>query len=398
MATSCRLVRFSNPSTLKAIEGSLLLRFLEPHRAFLAERGFAAHDGEPIDYDLLAEVLGSANDAMPEPLLDAMFFVDEMAVDEFFDDLMTEALAEGLNIGEDLTAADLAMRVWMAAPNIIERLHAERYLVRPRSFQSFLSTTPMLPELYFPSDATIQNLENDLNDWFETKKRGRGTRVFPFSRDNGVWFLVRHGEPYKREGTIKDGESSSVFYRPERFDVVTYDPAIGELSINARTKGEKQAYCRFFGKHVFGDESLFDADRLEGKFTLRPIIDDGPACVACSDIDGIESIHLCELQFRHHSSQQHVETHKADDVFAALGSIQHAVPPNALLLRAGFKVKFASAARPRSVVIRQPNVTVFDRESDAELLNAWLARRGFIQLEHKRDDVDIDAGAALAVH
>jgi hypothetical protein len=241
-------------------------------------------------------------------------------------------------------------------------------------------------------------LENDLNDWFETKKRGRGTRVFPFARDNGMWFLVRHGEPYKREGTIKDGESSGVFYRPERFDVLVYDPAIGELAINARTKGEKEAYCRVLGKHVFGHEAFFDVDRLDGKFTLRPIVDDWRACLACSDMDGIEEISLSELQFRHDSCQYHVEVHKADDVFGALDSIQRSIPAGAQLLRAGFKVKFLNALRPRTVVVRQPNVTVFDRESDAELLNKWLTRRGFIQLETSGYDADANAQSVVAVH
>jgi len=32
-----------------------------------------------------------------------------------------------------------------------------------------------------------------------------------------LWILVRHGMPVKREGAVKDGQSSSVYHRPEMF-------------------------------------------------------------------------------------------------------------------------------------------------------------------------------------
>jgi len=44
-----------------------------------------------------------------------------------------------------------------------------------------------------------------------------------------VWFLVRHGEPFTRESIVKDGESSSVYYRPEKYDVLVYNPETGEI-------------------------------------------------------------------------------------------------------------------------------------------------------------------------
>ncbi len=237
----------------------------------------------------------------------------------------------------------------------------------------------------------LQALEDALNDWFETEKRGRGTRVFPFFRDEGVWFLVRHGQPYKREGTLENGQSASVYYRPEKFDVLIYNPEIGELAIHAGTKGEKQTYCKLLGRHIFGSKTFFDIEGAAGKFTLRPIVEDWRACVACDDIDGIEEIRLSELQFRHASAQYHIEVHKADDVFRALEDIQRSLPAKAKLLRAGFKVKFRNSVRPRTVVIRPPNITIFDRESDSDLLNEWLSVRGFIQLDKGRRHVGAEA-------
>ena len=221
--------------------------------------------------------------------------------------------------------------------------------------------------------------------------RGRGTRVFPFPREDRFWFLVRHGEPYQREATLEDGESSSVYYRPGKFDVLVYQPALGELAIHAKTKGEKQAYCSGFGKHLFGLEGFFDFDGVGGKFTLDPIVHDWRRCAMCQDIVGIDDVRLTELQFRHPGSQYHVEVHKADEVFRAMEDVGRDIPPGATLLRASFKVKSQTAERPRTLVIRPPNVTIFDRESDSALLNRWMMARGFIQTKMSMNNADAEA-------
>ncbi len=59
--------------------------------------------------------------------------------------------------------------------------------------------------------------------------------LFMFPEADETWFLVRHGQPFRREGSIVDGESESVFYRPEKFDVLVYSSAASELRINAGT-------------------------------------------------------------------------------------------------------------------------------------------------------------------
>lgn len=398
MASNFKLRHFSSPSILRSINRTLLVAFLEPHRAFLAQRGFELIDADGFDYEALVAIFMSPDEQTPDALLDALFFVDEMSLPECYDDLVTEACAEGVDLPDpdQLAPADVAVRLWLANPDSLERLHAERFLVKPKSFQHFLSTAGHLPDLQHPAEAVLQALQEDLNDWFETKKRGRGTRVFPFAREDGFWFLVRHGEPYKREGTLENGEPSSVYYRPEKFDVLIYNPQIGELAIHAGTKGEKQVYCRSFGKHLFGSEAFFDVESVDGKFTLDPIIADWRNCVACEDVEGIDEVRLTELQFRHNAMQYHVEVQKADDVFAAMDDIDRAVPAGATLLRASFKVKFSGALRPRTVVIRPPNVTIFDRESDSDLLNRWMIKRGFIRMEASRDDAESDAVLAVS--
>lgn len=375
---SFHLRRFSSPAVLKQVEHALLLKFLEPHRPALEGRGVEFVERARFDFDALASVLMNPGDDAPEALLDAFFFVDEVAVPECYEDLLDEARRVGIELGDtpNLSPADLAVRIWLDDPEALQRFHAERFLVRTKKFEHFPSVSTRVPSIKQPTDVVMQVLQDHLNAFFETRKKGRGTRIFPFVREESIWFLIRHGEKLKREGTIENGEPSSIFYRPEKFDIVIFDRDLGELAIHASSKGEKETYCHAFGKHLFGNEGLFSLE-TDGKFTLAPIIERGPDCLVCTDIDGMESARLAELQWRHDSDRYHLEIHKTDDVFAALAEIRRAIPRSATLVKAVFKVKFRSAERERSVAIKPPNVAIFDRESDAPRVHEWLTRRGF---------------------
>lgn len=395
MAKSYKLQHFARPEFLKRIDRTLLVSFLRPYSEYFAGREVEVVDSDELDYDAIAHALVTVDDGAPEDLLDALFFVDEMSVPEVYDDLLDEALAANVPLGDsdDMNDADLVLRVWMNDRQIIERMHAERHVIRPKRFESFLSAANSLPAVGMPTDAVLAAIEHDLDEWFETRKKGRGTRVFPFQREDGLWFLVRHGERFKREGTM--GQQTSIFYRPEKFDVLIYNPDIGELAIHADPKCDKQKYCELVGEHIFSDVAFFDLSGVDGRFTLDPIRQDGPGCLVCGDVDGIEHVRLSELQFRHNSAQYHIEIHKADDVFAALDEINRRIPRRARLLKATFKVKFTNGVRERSVAIRPPNVTIFDRETDAAVVQIWLQARGFIKMRGAQNEVP-DSAVAIS--
>jgi len=395
MSKSFRVRRFANPGLLKQIDSPLLVQFLTPHAAYLAGRGVDLSGANALDYDALAAALADPGDDAPDALLEAIFFVDEATDGEFADTLLDEAEREGIALvdGQEASPADIAVRLWIADPHVLQNLHAERFLVRPKRFISLLTTGDSLPALNCVTDEMVAAMQLDLDGFYEKRKKGRGARVFRFMRDDGVWFLVRHGERLKRQGKIENEQPGSIFYRPEKFDVLIYNAALGELAVHAATQGEIEAYCRTIGSRVFGDASLFDVAMLTEKYTLNPIRIDGPACLVCTDVPGIESVRLTELQWRYNSHLYHVAIHRSDDVFEALKTIRPGIPGNATLVKATFKVKFEGAVRERTVVIRPPNIANYDRESDAALVEEWMRRRGFIrtrsmaQIEAKPDAI-----------
>ncbi len=107
---------------------------------------------------------------------------------------------------------------------------------------------------------------------------------------------------------MDSGQSSSVFYRPEKYDVLVYDPVLGEIRMNACGKGEKDLFRQKFGLHVFKDEDFFPGT---GKFTLEPLRSDGEASLVCADVEGMEWIRLKEIQFFWGGPEKEIEIRKA---------------------------------------------------------------------------------------
>jgi hypothetical protein len=373
------LKRFSRPGGLKAIRADHLVSLLAPYSAFFVARGVTlppAGDEDRLDYEGLVRVLMTPDSDTPSDLANALFFVHEMSTPGGMDELLPAAEAEGIAItgNPDPTPADVAVQVWLRDPRLLERKHAERYLERPRSFEYYRTTVSPVPEFRQPSRETIARLEQDLDDWFSKKRRGRGARVFVYPKADGVWFLVRHGQPYERKAVVRDGESESLFFRGEAHDVLVYDPTFGEIRMNASSKGERETYRTKFGRHFFGDDEFFPGT---AKYTLEPLRTDGARSLVCNDVEGMEWVKLKQVEFFRGGPAMETEVRKATDVFAAFDARGRSLPDRARIARASFSVKFRDSKTPRTVTVRPPHVTQYTRDDDSTVAEMWLRKRGF---------------------
>ncbi|HMN39503.1 MAG TPA: hypothetical protein PKE29_01565 [Phycisphaerales bacterium] len=370
---------FTNEESLRSITPRYLFRLLSPHAVYLRSRGFTIPGlgiGELLDYDALRGILLHPDRATPPRLIDALYFVNELATPDAMDDLLGELEARGLCIDDDQEHApiDVAIQVWLLDPDMLQEKHAEQYLARPRSFQYFQTERPTIPEFVLPTAEARRALEESLDAWFVDHKRGTGARIFVYPREDRILFLVRHGDPYRREGSMENGEPGSVAYRPLKFDVLEYNPRIGEIGINAGTDGEKLLYRHAVGRHFFNDENFFPGT---AKYSLEPLQCDGEASLVCSDVDGIEWVRLKEVHFYWGGAEGEVEVRKAKGVFAAYAK-RNATFPRARIIKAVFEVKFTDCKTPRSVCIRPSNVAQYTRDHDSVHIEEWLNRRGFI--------------------
>jgi hypothetical protein len=376
--TTLNLRRFATPAALKTIEIGALIDLLEREgSAYVSATVPLVRDAETFDYPALALLLANPREGFPVRLADALHHINELADADGLE-AMLEAIDErglALGLGSESSPADVAVRLWLRDHELLERTHAERFIVRPKSFESWMGRGITNGPLAEPTRAVLASLEEALDDWFEKKKRGRHSKVFAFRRADATWFLVRHGQPMDRRGIIKAGESTSSFERPEKYDVLSYVPERDELNIHAQTKGEKQLYRVEIGRHLFGDPDYFPNT---GKYTLAPLLATGEDSLACDDIDGIEWIKLREVKLFFGGAEPEVVTRRAvnGDLFAVLRARDKELTMRPF--QASFTVKFVGAKNPRTVRLKPPNVATYQREADEDVVCRWLKAREFI--------------------
>ena len=390
--------KFSNPDLLRTIAPEQLAAFLDRWRDYLADRGLvlgATTSRSDLDYERLAHILMEPDARTPKDMVDALYYVHETASEEDMDALLDLAEARHVVIdhGPATTVADVAIEIWLVAPDLLRERHAESVAFRQQNFLYYGGAHGDQRALPKIDDDLRLRIESALDDWFDEHKRGRGCRIFLFPHGKKVWILIRHGLPMRREASHQDdGKSSTEVYRPQQHDVLIYDASSDELGVHANTKGEIKLYLASFGRLVFGDEEYFPpAD----KFSLDPLIDDGAKSLLCEDVDGLDEIRLVEFRRYWGGAYKEIEIRKATDIFAALAARQKGLGSKGRLAGAVFKVKFADSPKERSVTIRPPGNAKYERNEDSELIEIWLANRGFILEPEAEGDGDEEALSAV---
>lgn len=384
---------FTNPSRLKEIDPNRLILFLSTWQDYFIGRGLdlTAADTSDMPFDTIAAILMNPDQAVPESMVNALYYVHETASHEPMEELIERAEIAGLEIKHDeqSTPADVAVQIWLAKPDLLERQHAETVAFNRSNFTYFTGqhaktiTSGKSPTI---SDAQCREMEALMDPWFEKKRKGRGSRVFVFPHESRIWILIRHGMPMRREGEHKeDGKDSIAFYRPQKDDVLIYDAEVDEIGVNAGTKGERDLYLETIGAVLFGDRAYFD---LANRYDLQVLRDQGPAVLVCEDIPGLTRVRLVEFGRFWDGTCPEYEIRRSDDLFEAYGDDWAARLRLGRLTYAKFKVAFEGEKKERMVTIRPVNVARYERDADAILLEAWLKARGLWKLQSEVDSDD----------
>ncbi len=375
------LRRFSNPDTLRHIGDPYLIELLSPHRDFFTTRGLdlpATPTSGPVDCERLSGIFMHLDMDMPKGLADTLYYIHEMSLQENMDKLLEKAGEHHIDLAlpDNPAPADVAVRFWLRNSRLLQEVHAEQHLTRPKAFLYYNTVVNPVPAFAVPTTATLASMEATMDAWFESKKRGRGCKVFVYPHPGECWFMVRHGEICRREGSLDLGQPGSVFYRPQIHDVFVYDIAEGEIRIHAGSKKERDLYLSTFGLHIFGTEHFFPPG---GSFTLNPLIQDGTASLSNEGVEeAIEWVLLKELEFViGMTGNKETEIHKAKNLFAVFQARNFTLPTNTNMKRAVFNIKFRDSKTPRSLTIQPSNKAKYERDYDSDIVQKWMKLRGF---------------------
>jgi hypothetical protein len=332
-----------------------------------------------IDHANLIRILMNPVEGIPTEMVDALYFVQEVADSENFEELLDLAKQAGVDVSADSTPEDLVVRTWLRDPALVKQQHADTLVMKPKKFLSFQAQGDGGGEPDM-SAQSLGNLTAAMKLWFEQNGRGEGCEILrsDMPEEEKVYFLVRHGMPFKREGKMEKGRTGSVFYRPEAHDVIVYDIAANELAIHNKSNGkkEREMYLEAFGRHLFADPTRFPN---EDKYTLDPLREYGEDSLSCQDILGLEGIKLAALLLQFPGPYGDSTLLRSKNMFASLGARKKALPTHGRCVEAKFLVKFTHSEKPRAVTIKPPNTASFDRKEDAHTIETWMKARGFIK-------------------
>lgn len=394
------LPRFANVETLKQIAPGVLFTFFGPFRDYFKRRGYDLPQDPTaaVDHQKLVAILVDPDRDVPPDLAQRLYLVHEMATEEGMQQLI-DAFDDSLEVeGDDPTPADIAVQAFLKNRSLFEEKHAEQFLVRSRSFRVCVSSSESPRKLPDCETTSRTNLEPEFDEWFVKNKRGSGSKVFVFPRtsEGELWFLVRHGLGMRREGTLdKSGKSSSIFFRPEVFDVVVYHREQNALilHITPYTKGILELYRKGFGKLLFKNENYFAAD---GNYTLQPLVDKGTNALDCEGIDGIKSVSLHEIEIYLSKGGGVFYSLRGDDVFDYLEQ-SNARLPMGRWSKAVLSFVFNDSAKERSVTLWPPSRASYKRDDDRMVVELFLKKNRFLKVKNPAKKKKSDARREAAV-
>ncbi len=386
---------FGQADVLKTITPAILIQILKPCQAFLEANGLClpeAADVE-IDYLCLAGILATPDERMDSDTIEGLHVITTVGTDDNFDELLDMARRNFIEVDLQATACDLAARIWLEQPQILQLKDRERMVDRRRKFESFRARDPevVTPLEKLPTD--LSPLQLDLEGCFQSNKRGIGCVVVRNDLAGEAHFLIQHGQPCKRLPSRKGAQSTSTLLRPEQTDKVIYDMVHNELRMNASGPWDLRLYREKFGLHLFSDPNKFV---YAEKYTLAPLQKLGPAALYCRDVGGMEWVRLVDLEYAWRGNHAHFERHRADDVFQALAEEDRSIATDADISKAVFSVKLQGVADPRSVLIRPRNIAEYRRGEDAPIIERFLHLRGFVLVGESAGDERFESILAVA--
>lgn len=373
---SLRLTRFTKINILKRIGRKLLDQFLCNFEKELASKNITLPNPTLNDDQYFKELaslfLSPGN--LPEEIAEALHSIGEIASEHGQERLQDAIKEKGLNIvfNEDSSHEDIAMQVWLQDQKLFTEKYNEERLLKLSSFEYYPSIEKKKPSSFkLPDQNTLNKFIEALDEWFADRNRGKGnTRVEPYLIENEYWFLIRHGDSINRTPKIENQETHIMHYRPEKDDVLVYNPELNEIRINAGTKGERRLYRKMFGFHLFGREDYFSEQVI---YTLEPLRELGKDALDVDGIQGIVIIKLTEIEIFKRGVLQLIEIKKAKDIFG----LKFPIAASGKISRAAFEVTFEKSSKPRKVQIREPNILKLGRHCDANKVNFWISKCGF---------------------
>jgi len=363
--------RLIKPGVLANMKRSSVRDLLSPFTPYFAGRGIELSEAGSEDFDLnqLFEVLASPTESTPPELVERLDLLDLIAETQStlsFEEEFHE-LVSRLREADD-TAADLAVKILIEAPEIAWREFDRRALLAPRSLVSFRvpGELPFRPV----NDGRIAHFREIVAEWFDRNARSGICRVHTREEPDGMAFVIRHGDLLKRLDVLdEEGNSASRILRPERVDVAHFRQITREWQLSGIGTKVQTLYQEAFGLVFHGSRSALIPSH---RYSLEPLRE-GSSALTCNLEGPVQWAELKALKLELPGSQRVTVERR---VFEALDALNAMLLPTAKLLEGSIDLKLAG----RRGAVRLKICPERDRILGATgipAVDAWLVEKGF---------------------
>lgn len=292
------------------------------------------------------------------------------------------------------TPADIAIAAWIENRDLCERVFLEQQQTqRSRTFSVFHAFDLQSARFQWNENALGQ-LQFTIDQALQAHGRGPGTQLSVSQHGEEYWFLIRHGELWKRQPCVEEGRSHTLLFRPEACDLLILNPQRGELRMNRMHSWQSELYRTQLGQQLFGRGDLF---RRAHCYTLQPLRAGGGQSLCCADVPQLLSVRLNMLRFCEPGKGGHETQWSGTDLSDTHHSLLMELPHGACLLEARFQIRIVGARGWRSVTLKPPNQLRCSLDSDRGVVEEWLTKRGFVGGEQDgHDESTVENGSILA--
>lgn len=344
-----------------------MLALFSPHSEYLGKRGIVLPPDLDDSYDFAGLGLVLANHRHDTP----PSLVEELELLELFsssNNLLSfeEDHAELVKKfrAESDTLDDVAVKMLRHNPEIVWREFDRQAVKTKRSFVSYNVGMPVKSV----TDERCHEVEAMLSPWFAEEARSASCRVRPHHDENGISFIVRHGDLLNRIGVIEnDGSTRSHLLRPERLDIVHYRHASHEWKISGIGSRLQDEYRKAFGLVFHGSSHALSPSL---RYTLDPLLL-GPSCLQCPSNSPVSMVRLAAATLESPTGQG-IEV-KRGDVFS---TIQTMIASNHRPVVATL-VMTIIGRRPKAKIAIYPERNTITGDTNIPAVETWLENAGF---------------------
>lgn len=319
-------------------------------------------------------------EGIPPELHEALYFIHSLNNDKGLERIIQAVRKKELNIdlGSETSTADKVLQAWLQNPELVKGFQMDVSLDASKSFTHFKAVKTPVPAVRVMLGDIQAKFQDSLSTVFKEHGRGAFCEIIEYLRNHEMVYVVRHGDPYKRDNEYKKNTAQEeatpkpLYYWPCVQDLIVYNSTTKMMRTNAQCGWQKKAYAKYLGEHIFGDEDLFEERTV---FTLEPLRTKGREILK-GTLYGIETIQLVEMQTVVDEETNDFRIRRSKDVFASYER-ENGIPPDEGIKQACFRVRFVGAKSWRTVVIAGSRAR-YTQDANGKHVTAWLEGTGIV--------------------